>query len=109
MIDTARQLKQMGAKRVFICCTFGLFTEGLRAFDAAFEKGYFNRVVVTNLTYLPPEIRERPYFVEADMSKFTASIIDFMNHDLSMGNVLTPTYKIQELLANYNERDFEDL
>lgn len=109
MIDTAKQLKQMGAKRVFICCTFGLFTEGLRAFDAAFEKGYFNRVVVTNLTYLPPEIRERPYFVEADMSKFTASIIDFMNHDLSMGNVLTPTYKIQELLANYNERDFEDL
>ena len=109
MIDTAKQLKQMGAKRVFICCTFGLFTEGMRAFDAAFEKGYFNRVVVTNLTYLPPEIKERPYFVEADMSKFTASIIDFMNHDLSMGNVLTPTYKIQELLANYNKRDFGDL
>lgn len=109
MIDTAKQLKQMGAKRVFICCTFGLFTEGLKAFDTAFEKGYFNRVVVTNLTYLPPEIRERKYFVEADMSKFTASIIDFMNHDLSMGNVLTPTYKIQELLAKYNQRDFEDL
>lgn len=109
MIDTAKQLKQMGAKRVFICCTFGLFTEGLKAFDAAFEKGYFDRVVVTNLTYLPPEIKERSYFVEADMSKFTASIIDFMNHDLSMGNVLTPTYKIQELLADYNRRDFEDM
>ncbi len=51
----------------------------------------------------------RSYFIEADMSKFTASIIDFMNHDLSMGNVLTPTHKIQELLANYNQRDFEDL
>lgn len=109
MIDTAKQLKQMGAKRVFICCTFGLFTEGLKAFDSAFEKGYFDRVVVTNLTYLPPEIKERSYFIEADMSKFTASIIDFMNHDLSMGNVLTPTHKIQELLANYNQRDFEDL
>lgn len=109
MIDTAKQLKQMGAKRVFICCTFGLFTEGLKAFDAAFEKGYFDRVVVTNLTYLPPEMKERSYFIEADMSKFTASIIDFMNHDLSIGNVLTPTHKIQELLANYNQRDFEDL
>ncbi len=109
MIDTAKQLKQMGAKRVFICCTFGLFTEGLKAFDTAFEKGYFDRVVVTNLTYLPPEMKERSYFIEADMSKFTASIIDFMNHDLSMGNVLTPTHKIQELLANYNQRDFEDL
>ena len=54
-------------------------------------------------------MKERSYFIEADMSKFTASIIDFMNHDLSMGNVLTPTHKIQELLANYNQRDFEDL
>ncbi|MGN0132660.1 MAG: ribose-phosphate pyrophosphokinase [Lachnospiraceae bacterium] len=109
MIDTAKQLKQMGAKRVFICCTFGLFTEGLKAFDDAYAKKYFDRVVVTNLTYLPPEIKDKPYFVEADMSKFTASIIDFMNHDLSMGNVLTPTQKIQDLLAKYNERDFENL
>lgn len=109
MIDTAKQLKQMGAKRVFICCTFGLFTEGLKSFDAAYAKHYFDRVIVTNLTYLPPEIKDKPYFLEADMSKFTASIIDFMNHDLSMGNVLTPTQKIQELLAKYNEREFGSL
>lgn len=109
MIDTAKQLKQMGAKRVFICCTFGLFTEGLKAFDDAYAKKYFDRVIVTNLTYLPLEIKDKPYFVEADMSKFTASIIDFMNHDLSMGNVLTPTQKIQDLLAKYNERDFGSL
>lgn len=108
MIDTAKQLKHMGAKRVFICCTFGLFTEGLKAFDAAYERKDFDRVIVTNLTYLPPEIKGRPYFVEADMSKFTASIIDFMNHDLSMVNVLTPTHKIQDLLAKYNQREFGD-
>ena len=109
MIDTAKQLKQMGAKRVFICCTFGLFTEGFKSFDNAFEKGYFDRVVVTNLTYLPPEADEKPYFVKADMSKFTASIIVFMNHDLSMGNVLTPTHKIQEVLAEYNAKQFGKL
>ena len=108
MIDTAKQIKQMGAKRVFICCTFGLFTEGFKSFDNAYEKGYFDRVVCTNLTYLPPEIYEKPYFVEADMSKFTASIIDFMNHDLSMGNVLTPTQKIQEVLRVYNEKGIID-
>jgi len=105
MIDTAKQIKQMGAKRVFICCTFGLFTEGFKSFDSAYEKGYFDRVVVTNLTYLPPEASTKPYFVEADMSKFTASIIDFMNHDVSMGNVMSPTTKIQELLAEYNKQN----
>ncbi len=104
MIDTAKQLKEMKAKRVFICCTFGLFTEGLKAFDEAYANGVFDRVVCTNLNYLSPEVKEREYFVEADMSKFLASIIDFMNHDISMENVLTPTEKIHELLRQYNER-----
>ena len=105
MIDTAKQLKSMNAKRVFICCTFGLFTDGLKAFDEAYEKCYFDKVVTTNLTYQPPELLDRPYYVEADMSKFLASIIDFMNHDSSMANVSTPTDKIQELLAKYNNRE----
>ena len=105
MIDTAKQLKSMNAKRVFICCTFGLFTDGLKAFDEAYEKCYFDKIVTTNLTYQLPELKDRPYYVEADMSKFLASIIDFMNHDSSMANVSTPTEKIHEILAKYNNRE----
>ena len=105
MLDTAKQLKEMHANRVFICCTFGLFTNGLKAFDEAYEKGVFERVITTNLTYLPPELSEKPYFVKADMSRFLASIIDFMNHDISMTNVLTPTEKIHAALEKYNQRE----
>ncbi|MBD5546862.1 MAG: ribose-phosphate pyrophosphokinase [Lachnospiraceae bacterium] len=105
MIDTARQLKAMNAKRVYICCTFGLFTDGLERFDEAYEKCYFDKVVTTNLTYQIPELKSRPYYLEADMSKFMASIIDFMNHDSSMANVYTPTEKIREFLASYNNRE----
>lgn len=105
MIDTAKQLKAMNAKRIYICCTFGLFTEGLSKFDEAYEKCYFDKVITTNLTYQIPELLERPYYVEADMSKFLASIIDFMNHDSSMSNVYTPTEKIHEILAKYNQRE----
>ena len=104
MIDTAKQLKAMNAKRVYICCTFGLFTEGLDIFDEAYEKCYFDRIVTTNLTYQIPELKDKPYYLEADMSKFLASIIDFMNHDSSMSNVYTPTEKIHEILQKYNER-----
>ncbi len=103
MIDTSRQLKAMGAKRVFICTTFGLFTNGLAAFDKAYEDGVFERVITTNLCYRPPELMTKPYYLEADMSKFLASIIDFMNHDLSMENVSTPTEKIQKILSMYND------
>ena len=105
MLDTSRQLKEMNAKRVFICCTFGLFTNGLEAFDKAYENCWFDRVITTNLTYQPPELYTRPYYTEADMSKFLASIIDFMNHDISMSHVMTPTEKIKEILARYNNRE----
>lgn len=105
MIDTAKQLKQMNARRVYICCSFGLFTDGMDKFDEAFEKGYFEKIVTTNLTYRIPELLKRPYYVEADMSKFLASIIDFMNHDVSMAGVYTPTEKIHAILQEYNRRE----
>lgn len=105
MIDTAKQLKSMNARRVYICCTFGLFTDGMSKFDEAYEKGYFDKIVTTNLTYQIPELKKRPYYLEADMSKFLASIIDFMNHDASMAGVYTPTEKIHAVLDEYNKRE----
>ena len=102
MIDTAKQLKKMKANRVFVCCTFGLFTDGLDAFDEAYEQGYISKIVTTNLCYQPAELFDKPYYVTADMSKFIASIIDFMNHDASMANIYTPTDKIHQILTKYN-------
>ena len=111
MLDTSRQLKEMNAKRVFICCTFGLFTNGLRLFDEAYEKCYFDKVVTTNLNYFPQELKTKPYYIEADMSGFLADVVDFMNHDVSMSNVHTPADKIHDVINRYNQRqnyDFED-
>lgn len=104
MLDTSRQLKKMKARRVFICCTFGLFTDGLKLFDEAYEKQYFDKVVTTNLTYLPPDIHSRPYFVAADMSKVLTSLIDFINHDVSLANVMDTTERIKSFLDEYNGR-----
>jgi len=104
MIDSARQLKEMGARRVFICTTFGLFTEGLSNFDKAYENGYFDKVITTNLTYLPPEITSREWFTLADMTKFIASIIDFSNHDSSLANAMATTEKMHAILEAYNSR-----
>ena len=109
MLDTARQLKAMNARRVFICTTFGLFTDGLEAFDKAYEQGHFDKVITTDLTYLPPELYTRPYFVEADMSKFIASVIDFMNHYASMAGVMATTEKIHSILEDYNNRSNMDI
>ena len=104
MLDVAKQIKERGANRVFVCTTFGLFTEGFGIFDDYYNKGYIDRVITTNLTYLPPEAYEKPYFVVADMTKFIALIIDSMNHDISIGKVLNPTDKIHALLNEHNRR-----
>lgn len=104
MLDVAKQIKERGANRVFVCTTFGLFTEGFGIFDDYYNKGYIDRVITTNLTYLPPEAYEKPYFVVADMTKFIALIIDSMNHDISIGKVLNPTDKIHALLKEHNRK-----
>jgi ribose-phosphate pyrophosphokinase len=101
MLDVAKQLKERKAARVFVCTTFGLFTDGMEKFDEYYEKGYITKVVTTNLHYRRPELLKRPYYEEADMSKFLASIIDSMNHDVSINHVQSPTEKIHELLEKY--------
>ncbi len=102
MLDVAKQIKERGASRVFVCTSFGLFTEGFEKFDEYYEAGYIDRVITTNLTYLPTAALEKPYFVVADMSKFIALIIDSLNHDITMSSVLVPTDKIHKLLDRHN-------
>lgn len=106
ILDIAKEIKHTGANRVFICTTFGLFTEGLEKFDEYYQKGYLDRLITTNLVYLPPELLEKPYFKIADMSKFIALIIDSLNHDTSIEKVLNPTKKIHQLLEKYNAGSF---
>ena len=102
MLDTARELKENKANKVIICCTFGLFTDGLEKFDDFYNKGYIDYVITTNLTYRTPELLSRPWYLEADMSKYLAVIINALNHDVSIGKSLSPTERIQALVQKIN-------
>ena len=98
MLDVCRQMKERGANRVFVCTTFGLFTDGLSKFDEFYEKGYFTKIITTNLCYRPPELLKRPYYETANMYKYLASIINSLNHDVSLDNVKSTTSKITKVL-----------
>ena len=104
MLDVAKKIKERGANRVFVFTTFGLFTEGMAKFDEYYENGYIDRIITTNLTYLPQETLEKQYFTCADMSKFIALIIDSLNHDTPIGTVLDPSDKIHKLLEKHNAK-----
>ncbi len=99
MLDVCKQIKARGAKRVFICTTFGLFTEGIKKFDEYYEQGMFTKLITTNLTYRPPELLRREYYIQADMFDYMARIIDTLNHDQSMVAVKNTTSKITNKLS----------
>ena len=103
MIDVATELKKRKANRIFVVATFGLFTNGLHRFDKAVEDGTIYKVVTTNLTYQTPELLSRPYYINCDMSKYIAYIIDTLNHDSSISDLLNPYDRIQKLVSKYKK------
>ncbi len=107
MLDTARELKDRKASKVIVCCTFGLFTSGWQKFDEFYDKGYMDYVITTNLNYRPAALLERPWYIEADMSKYMAAIINSFNHDVSIGRTLTPTEKIQKLIRLHQNDGYD--
>lgn len=106
MIDVATELKKRKANRIFTVATFGLFTNGLEKFDKAVEDGIIYRVVTTNLTYQSPELLSRPYYINCDMSKYIAYIIDTLNHDTTISDLLDPYERIDKLLKKYRAGEY---
>ena len=112
ILEVAAELKARNAGRIFAATTFGLFTNGFDKFDKAYEEGLISRILTTNLVYQPPELLEKPWYLNVDMSKYIALLIDTINHDASVSALLTPIDRIHEKLKEYNESkgafDIED-
>ncbi len=108
LIDTAKELKERKARRVFACCTFGLFTNGLQKFDEAYAAGTLDGILTTNLIYQTPELLEREWYINVDMSKYIALIIDNLNHDMSISSLLDPVAKINKKVADYRAKRAEE-
>ena len=102
ILEVAKTLKELKARNIYLCATFGLFTDGLEKFDEAHEKGYFSQLFTTNLVYQRPELFERKYYHGVDLSKYVALIIDNLNHDASIGGLLNPVNRIQKVINKYN-------
>ncbi len=103
ILDVATELKKRNAGRIFVASSFGLFTNGFTKIDEAYEKGLIYRVLTTNLVYQTPELLTKPWYINVDMSKYVALIIDTLNHDNSISGLLNPVERIQKILKKYNQ------
>ena len=104
VIDVAAQLKEKGARRIFVFASFGLFCNGLENMDKAYEEGIFTKIFTTNLIYRMPELLQREWYQEVNMCKFVALIIDTLNHDQSISALLDQSKRIHKLMAEHNKR-----
>ncbi|MDR0286744.1 MAG: ribose-phosphate pyrophosphokinase, partial [Clostridiales bacterium] len=102
MLDIAYELKRRNARRIYMAVTYALFTDGVEEFTHCYEKGIITRVFSTNLTYRRPELKNLEWFVEVDMSKYIATIIDTLNYDGSLGTIIDPAQRIISLLERHN-------
>ncbi|MGL5258623.1 MAG: ribose-phosphate pyrophosphokinase [Lachnospiraceae bacterium] len=105
VIEVAAALKERKAKRIFVFSTFGLFTNGLERFDKAYEQGIITRIITTNVIYQTPELLEREWYIDCDMSKYIAFIIDTLNHDTSISDLLDQNERIQTIVTQYKNGD----
>ena len=102
--EVAKELKKRKAKRVFVCATFGLFTNGFARFDQYYEDGIIDGIFTTNLVYQSPDLLSRPYYHSIEMSKYVALIIDNLNHDSTISGLLTPTNRINNFLEKVKNK-----
>lgn len=103
MLDVARELKKRKARRVFVAATFGLFTNGMAEFDKYYANGLIDKVLTSNVIYQTPELLSREYYINVDLSKYIALLIDSINHDHSISRLLDPYDKIDTLLEKYRK------
>lgn len=107
VLEVAAALKRRKANRIFIFASFGLFTSGLKGFDESYENGIIDRVLTTNLIYQTPELLEREWYINCDLSKYIAYIIDTLNHDSSISDLLNPVERIHSIIARYNSGELD--
>lgn len=101
ILEVASQLKKRGVKDIYMYSTFGLFTNGMDVFDKAYEEGLFVKLITTNLVYQTEELLQKPYYINCNMSKYIAYIIDTLNHDSSISGLLDPVERIQQVLKKH--------
>lgn len=79
MIDVLKAVKEQSPKNVYVFCTFPLFTDGKKSidlFNESYEKGLFNKLYTTNLTYVPDSVKNSPWMIQVDCSLQLAQVIN---------------------------------
>lgn len=100
MLEVAADLKERGARKVFLISTFSMFTNGLDGFNKAYEDGLFEKLYSTNLTYVDDNAIKTPWYKQIDCSNYASDIINTLNTSGSISELKNGKQKILTMLEN---------
>lgn len=92
MIEVGEELKKRGARNVYLVASFALLTEGITPFVEAYQKGVFDKLYSTNLSYVPESIKNEVWYEDVDGSKQLSEIIETLHEKRPM----SPLFNGQE-------------
>ena len=94
MLEVAQELKQRGAKKVYLAATFTLLDKGPKCFIDAYNEGLFTKLYSTNLSYIPKSLKDKKWYVEVDCSMQLAQIINTLNNKESLKDLFNVKIQI---------------
>ena len=84
MFDVIDELKKRGVLHIYIVVTYALFTKGIDKFNEYYDKGMFDGIYTSNLSYIPEEYKKASWLHVCDSSKLVADVIYNIHNDLSI-------------------------
>ncbi len=88
MFDVIEELKKRNAKKIYLFTTYTLFANGIEKFEEYYQKGMFDGLYTTNLSYIPEEYKQCEWLHVCDCSKMLAEVIYNIHNDLSISKIL---------------------
>ncbi|MDD2213652.1 MAG: ribose-phosphate diphosphokinase [Oscillospiraceae bacterium] len=103
MVETAKRLKAMKARRVFCLCSFPLFVDGIEKMRQACEQGLIDHIFGTNLIYRRPELLASDWYTDVDLAYFCALLTDAINHNVSISKLINQSEEIKRLINEHKD------
>ncbi len=101
LIKAMKLLKEMGAEKVICAISLPFFTgNAIKSFDAAYEKGYFDKIIGTNAVYHDDTLYSKEWYVNAEISDLFARVVSRLFQERTLTPLIDDRDIIQRLLKN---------
>jgi ribose-phosphate pyrophosphokinase len=100
MLKAMRSLKENGVAKIIAAVSLPVFSgDSIGRFEEAYREGLFHRIIGTNAVFHGPELLEREWYIDTDVTDLFAHIISHLHHNKPLSSLLDNRDIILKLLG----------